>query len=100
MPSNSYVNVDPGTVSTSNSYTAPGNGWFTIELEAESNLDNRGRRVEIYNKNMHNVSVALANTSICGCSMPASKGDSLRFYWFGVTKDKVRTCRFYYSIGE
>lgn len=100
MPSNSYEDVDPGiTGNASNRYTAPGNGWFTIELQPSDNLDDRSRRVEIYNKDMHNVSVATANTSTCGCYMPASKGDLLRFYWYGVTKDQVRTCRFYYSIG-
>ena len=100
MPSSSYIDVDPGTIGpTSNSYTAPGNGWFTIELKPNDGLDDRDRKVEIYNRAMHNVSVANANTSTCGCSMPAAKGNLLHFYWYGVTKDQVRTCRFYYSIG-
>ena len=100
MPSSSYVDVDPGTIGpTENHYTAPGNGWFTIELEPNSGLDNRDRRVEIYNRAMHNVSVASANSSTCGCSMSAAKGNLLKFYWYGVTKDQVRTCRFYYSVG-
>lgn len=99
MPSSSYVDVDPGTIGpTTNYYTAPGNGWFAIDLEP--GLVGREAKVEIYNRNMHNVSVAIANNSTCGCSMPASKGDLLNFYWYGVTKDQVRTCRFYYSIGD
>ena len=93
MPSNKYINLTLGA--TGATYTAPANGWFTINKHGAD-----GKFVAFENQTAGGVTwiACIGSETDCRISCPAKKGDNVKL-WYTAT-GKTNYFRFVYAQGD
>ena len=96
MPSNTYIGLTLGASGTS--YTAPANGWFSLDGTVSNSSNNFINLVYDGTDTLGVRNASCVNsTNAIGVITPARKGDNVRAYYLNVTNLRFR---FIYAQGS